>query len=78
MTEARGFTDEQYRIALDHRTTIGQAHGMLMERFALDARQAFQQLVSASQDSNIKVCCRQRTGCFPRLELPGAGNSRRM
>jgi AmiR/NasT family two-component response regulator len=55
MTETRGFTDEQYRIALDHRTTIGQAQGVLMERFAIDARQAFQQLASASQESNTKV-----------------------
>jgi AmiR/NasT family two-component response regulator len=40
---------------LDHRTVIGQAQGMLMERFDLDARQAFQQLVTASQESNVQV-----------------------
>ncbi|TCK24628.1 GAF and ANTAR domain-containing protein [Pseudonocardia endophytica] len=41
--------------ALRTRDVIGQAKGILMERFRLDDPQAFEMLVSASQDTNLKL-----------------------
>jgi GAF domain-containing protein len=41
--------------AIDARKLIGQAQGMLMERFDLDADQAFAVLRRYSQDNNIKL-----------------------
>ncbi len=43
------------RVALDTRKRIGQAEGILMERFDLDPDQAFQVLRRYSQDSNLKL-----------------------
>lgn len=47
--------DEQFRQALASRDTIGQAKGMLMERYGVDAVQAFDLLRKLSQDSNIPL-----------------------
>lgn len=41
--------------ALDSRDVIGQAKGILMERFDLDATQAFDLLVHSSQETNVKL-----------------------
>lgn len=41
--------------AVDARKRIGQAQGILMERFDLDADQAFAVLLRYSQDNNIKL-----------------------
>lgn len=41
--------------AVDARNLIGQAQGILMERFALDATQAFTVLRRYSQDNNVKL-----------------------
>ncbi len=41
--------------ALASRDLIGQAKGILMERFRVPSDQAFQMLVSSSQDTNIKL-----------------------
>ena len=41
--------------AVDARKLIGQAQGMLMERFALDTDQAFAVLLRYSQDRNLKL-----------------------
>ena len=41
--------------ALDTRDLIGQAKGILMERFKISSHQAFQILVRASSESNIKL-----------------------
>jgi AmiR/NasT family two-component response regulator len=41
--------------ALANRDVIGQAKGILMERFKLDADQAFSLLTRISQDRNVKV-----------------------
>jgi len=49
---ARG---EQFRSALASRDMIGQAKGMLMERFGIDAVAAFTLLTRLSQDSNTPL-----------------------
>ncbi|GAB88601.1 GAF and ANTAR domain-containing protein [Gordonia rhizosphera] len=46
---------EQLRAALSSRDLIGQAKGMLMERFRIDADAAFLLLSRLSQDSNTKL-----------------------
>jgi GAF domain-containing protein len=47
--------DEQFRSALASRDIIGQAKGMLMERFQVDAVQAFELLKRLSQSSNTPL-----------------------
>ncbi|HEX4390656.1 MAG TPA: GAF and ANTAR domain-containing protein, partial [Mycobacterium sp.] len=47
--------EEQFRSALGSRDIIGQAKGMLMERFKIDAVQAFALLKRLSQNSNTPV-----------------------
>ncbi|MFC7673423.1 GAF and ANTAR domain-containing protein [Mycolicibacterium sp. GCM10028919] len=47
--------DEQYRSALASRDVIGQAKGILMERFSVDAIQAFDLLRRLSQQSNTAL-----------------------
>ena len=45
----------QFQSALASRDTIGQAKGMIMERFNVDAVRAFELLTKLSQDSNTRV-----------------------
>jgi GAF domain-containing protein len=47
--------DEQFRSALASRDIIGQAKGIIMERFGVDAVQAFNLLTRLSQESNTKL-----------------------
>jgi GAF domain-containing protein len=47
--------DQQFRSALASRDLIGQAKGMLMERFKIDAVQAFEVLKRLSQNSNTPL-----------------------
>lgn len=47
--------DEQFKKALASRDVIGQAKGMLMERYGVDAIQAFDLLRKLSQDSNTPL-----------------------
>ena len=47
--------DEQFRRALASRDLIGQAKGMIMARYGVDAVQAFEMLRKLSQDSNTPV-----------------------
>lgn len=47
--------DEQFRSALSSRDDIGQAKGMLMERFDIDAVRAFELLKRLSQESNTPL-----------------------
>jgi hypothetical protein len=47
--------DEQFRSALASRDIIGQAKGILMERFNLDAMAAFNLLIRFSQQTNTKL-----------------------
>lgn len=46
---------EQFRSALASRDTIGQAKGMIMERYSVNAIQAFDLLRKLSQESNIRL-----------------------
>lgn len=48
-------TEEHLRLAAVNRTIIGQAQGILMERFAIDAHRAFDVLRRVSQHSNIRL-----------------------
>lgn len=48
-------TREQLHTALDTRKRIGQAQGILMERYDLDEHKAFHVLRRYSQDHNIKL-----------------------
>jgi GAF domain-containing protein len=45
----------QFRSALASRDVIGQAKGMIMERFHVDALRAFELLKKLSQDSNTRL-----------------------
>jgi GAF domain-containing protein len=47
--------DEQFRSALASRDIIGQAKGMIMERFTIDAIRAFELLKRLSQNSNTAL-----------------------
>ncbi|MGV0745135.1 GAF and ANTAR domain-containing protein [Mycolicibacterium sp. XJ870] len=47
--------DEQFRSALASRDIIGQAKGMIMERFKIDSVQAFEVLKRLSQSSNVPL-----------------------
>lgn len=47
--------NEQLRRAIESRDVIGQAKGMLMERFEIDAVGAFKLLAKVSQDTNTRV-----------------------
>jgi len=46
---------EQLSVALQARSEIGTAIGILMERYSIDSHQAFAFLARNSQDQNIKV-----------------------
>jgi hypothetical protein len=45
----------QLQKAVDSRDLIGQAKGILMERFKVDDEAAFQMLVQSSQNTNMKL-----------------------
>ncbi|PKZ62992.1 hypothetical protein CYJ73_24260, partial [Gordonia terrae] len=47
--------EEQFHSALASRDIIGQAKGMIMERYNIDALQAFELLRKLSQDSNMRL-----------------------
>jgi AmiR/NasT family two-component response regulator len=53
LTAAR--TEEQLRSAVASRDVIGQAKGMLMERFDIDAIRAFDLLTRLSQETNTRL-----------------------
>ncbi|QDW63383.1 GAF and ANTAR domain-containing protein [Oerskovia sp. KBS0722] len=53
LTAAR--TEEQLTSAVQTRTVIGQAQGILMERYQLSPQRAFSVLSRVSQDSNVKL-----------------------
>ncbi len=45
--------ESQFREALASRDIIGQAKGMIMERYSKDANQAFEMLRQLSHDTNV-------------------------
>lgn len=47
--------EENLRIGMNHRDLIGQAKGILMERYRLTAEQAFDVLARVSQEKNRKL-----------------------
>ncbi|MGZ5363829.1 MAG: GAF and ANTAR domain-containing protein [Mycobacterium sp.] len=47
--------DEQFKNALASRDVIGQAKGMIIERYGVDAVRAFELLRKLSQDSNVPL-----------------------
>jgi GAF domain-containing protein len=47
--------ERQFHAALASRDAIGQAKGMIMERFAVDATRAFDLLKTLSQDTNTRL-----------------------
>ncbi|PRC44823.1 hypothetical protein C6A85_98280, partial [Mycobacterium sp. ITM-2017-0098] len=47
--------EAQFQRALTSRDIIGQAKGMIMERYRVDAVQAFELLRKLSQDSNVAL-----------------------
>jgi GAF domain-containing protein len=49
------YASEHFSRALDSRKLIGQAQGILMERFDLDDARAFEVLRRYSQDHNVKL-----------------------
>jgi ANTAR domain/PAS fold len=55
--QRKALADEnsQLKRALETRDVIGQAKGILMERFNTDGQQAFRMLVRLSQDSHMRV-----------------------
>ena len=46
---------EHLQLALQHRTTIGQAQGILMERLSISSDSAFTYLRRVSSQSNTKL-----------------------
>jgi hypothetical protein len=46
---------DHFQAALTSRKTIGQAVGIVMERYSIDEDRAFQFLTRVSQDSNVKL-----------------------
>ena len=55
MTDALDRKVEQLQEALERRTAIGQALGMLMERYQIDQDEAFAFLVRCSSHQNRKL-----------------------
>jgi AmiR/NasT family two-component response regulator len=46
---------DQLEVAMNHRTLIGTALGIIMERLGLDSDQAFAYVKRVSMDSNVKL-----------------------
>jgi AmiR/NasT family two-component response regulator len=69
--DRQGLADlvENLELAVEHRTTIGVALGIVMERLGVDQDQAFSYLKRVSQDTNTKVHDLARTIAETR-ELP--------
>jgi len=67
---------EQFRSALASRDVIGQAKGMIMERYRVDAVQAFELLKQLSQRSNSRLSAVAQglvDAEFPRTDTPARG-----
>ncbi len=67
-------TEEQLQSAVRTRTLIGQAQGMIMERFGLTEARAFAVMSRVSQDSNVKLVDVAREIVSTR-RVPGTGSA---
>jgi GAF domain-containing protein len=65
-------TEEQLQSAVQTRTLIGQAQGIIMERYSLSAARAFAVMSRVSQDANIKLVEVAR-GIAETRTIPGVG-----
>lgn len=65
--------DERLRLAVDSRNLIGQAQGILMVRYSLDAARAFSVLSRVSQERNMRLLD-VAVHVIERRELPGAAS----
>jgi len=65
-------TEEQLQSAVQTRTLIGQAQGIIMERYSLTAGRAFAVMSRVSQDANIKLVDIARQVVETR-RIPGVG-----
>ncbi|MGW6228261.1 ANTAR domain-containing protein, partial [Cellulosimicrobium cellulans] len=65
-------TEEQLQSAVQTRTLIGQAQGIVMERYSLTPGRAFAVLSRVSQDANIKLVDIARQVVETR-RIPGVG-----
>ncbi|MBD8078711.1 GAF and ANTAR domain-containing protein [Cellulosimicrobium arenosum] len=74
-------TEDQLQSAVQTRTLIGQAQGIVMERYSLTAARAFAVLSRVSQDANIKLVDIAReivlTRRIPGVPEKGAGSDGR-
>ncbi len=68
---AESQTEDQLRLAAVNRTAIGQAQGILMERFSIDANRAFDLLRRVSQTSNTRLL-HVATDIVSTRRVPGA------
>ena len=75
---ATSLHEAELNVALDGRKLIGQAQGILMERYDLDEARAFEVLKRYSQDHNIKLRRVAEiltvTRQLPAVESPGPGS----
>jgi GAF domain-containing protein len=78
LTLAEAQQAEQLRAAIASRDLIGQAKGILMERFGMDSEAAFGALVRVSQELNLKLSAIARhlteTGEFPGAAGPASSS----
>jgi ANTAR domain/GAF domain len=68
--------DQQFRAALVSRDIIGQAKGKLMERFGIDADEAFNALKRLSQHSNTPIAQVAKRVVSGDVQLPPSGSGR--
>ncbi|SMF38260.1 GAF and ANTAR domain-containing protein [Cellulosimicrobium composti] len=68
-------TEEQLQSAVQTRTLIGQAQGIVMERYSLTAARAFAVMSRVSQDANIKMVDLAREIVDTR-RIPSVGEAR--
>lgn len=68
--------DERLHSALVSRTVIGQAQGILMERFGLSAEHAFQILIRFSTHQNVKLH-RVASQLVATRKVPSSSNTKR-
>lgn len=72
----RARRERQLSEALATRKAIGQAIGMVMERYQLDEDRAFQYLVRVSKTSKQPQAARHRPGTHPQRQRPAAPQGR--